>query len=264
MAVNREALKLFYSVSSLWRSIDQKFLGAVGFEFELAECAFNELHTWCLKYTDFDVERWKLADDCCITNATIHARAFADHAVRVQHLIKSMVGETGGIAALAEKFYQDNRSVFELRNAIHHVGSRLANDDSLRQQQPLYGDLSWKCATPPTTVDTYWVCFGPMLAGEFASPIISTTTSLRTPIDELIYRAHGITVNLGHAFLSLCEFVEAAHSRLAQALNGQMDAVGAKRTEEFEQKANQGLHGRFRLQGLEMNVGPTGVSGVEY
>ena len=44
MTVNRDALELFYAVSSFWEPIDQRYLGAIGLEFELAEYAFTELH----------------------------------------------------------------------------------------------------------------------------------------------------------------------------------------------------------------------------
>ena len=165
-----------------------------------------------------------------------------------------MVGPVGSIADLAESFHRVNADLFELRNAIHHIDSRIMQGFGIDQLHPPFGDFSWKSATPPTTLDTYWINFGPMLSDEIAGPTICTGMSIRQPIDHLLYRVHGSTADLGRSFLSLCELMETAHLRLAKSLSMQVVESGGKRTEEFETKAPQFLHSRLRIQGLEISL----------
>ena len=251
MSVARENLKEFFFISPHWDEKSQRLLGTVGFEFEIAEKAFERLYKLSVLLTDSAGPKWTISEGDAAELAIL-ARAFVDHAVRIQKLFKSMAKKDGELWQNCEDFFQQNSDLFSLRDALHHVESRIHSGVGLDEKQPAHGDFSWKCVVPPDKLDCFWVAFGPTVIGEFAGPVMSTSCSLRQPIDQLIYRAHGISVDLFLTLINIDKFVTNAHTIFANSLKNQLAEQGIVRDELSEEKAGIGLHGRLRIAGLSI------------
>lgn len=248
VAVNKELLELFYSISPVWTIRDQRLLSAVGFEFELCEYAFIELYKYCERETDYVKDRWSVnAEDA--VRVAILARAFIDHAVRVPKLIK-MLSLSGPSAADSDAFIDKNRQLLHLRNALHHADERLNSGESTTLIQPSGGDFSWKTWTPVNTVDVYWISFGSHIEDQ-ASPTICTTTTFKRTVDHLTYRAHDQEANLCDAFDDLCTLVVTFHDHVVTRFDDALKNLGIKRGSKLDERLPAGMNGRLRLAGLE-------------
>lgn len=252
MTVLRDNLKEFYFVSPYWDQRSQRLLGTVGFEFEIAERAFDQLYQACLVLTDSEAEKWRIAEGEAAALAIL-SRAFVDHTVRIQKILKSMAKLDGEFWQECEKFFHNNKPVFELRDSLHHVDSRINQGVGLDELHPAHGDFSWKTIVPPDKLDCFWIAFGPTVVGEFAGPVLSTTCTLRQPIDQLTYRAHGVTADLTATFTELGRFMEWTHSHFSKILEKQLIEHGVIRDEETEEKAGIGMHARLRMAGLTLS-----------
>ena len=252
MAVLRDNLKEFYFVSPHWDQRSQRLLGTVGFEFEIAERAFDQLFQTCLILTDSEAEKWRITEGDSATLAIL-SRAFVDHTVRIQKILKSMAKIDGEFWQVCEEFFHNNKSVFALRDSLHHVDSRINQGDGVDDLHPAHGDFSWKKIVPPDKLDCFWITFGPSVVGEFAGPVLSTNCTLKQPIDQLIYRAHGITADQTATFTELSRFMGWSHSHFVKVLEKQLTENGVARDEVTEEKAYVGMHARLRLAGLTVS-----------
>lgn len=251
MAVNRTRLELFYAISSFWRLRDQRFLAAIGFEFEMCEWAMVELDAHCVRHTNAEIERWSHPPDD-VPRLAIQARALVDHTVRIQKLVRAMAPDDAILGPLVESFFQQNKALFALRDSLHHLDTRIDSGDPFEHLQPLCGDFSWQnWSAGKGALDTYVVSFGPMIGEEFASPEISSTTTLRREVDHIRYRAHGHTLDLTTTFFNLTKFVEDVHDELHQRLVKQLEKEGVTRGGENEMHMPAGFAGRLRIEGLE-------------
>lgn len=252
MAVNKDVLELFYSISNQWTLRDQRLLAAIGVEFELCEYAFDSLYDYCLNETDCELEKWSAKSEDA-ARVTILARAFIDHALRLPKLVK-ILSKHGPSAVLADEFLQINEPLRRLRNALHHADERIEGGKSSENIQPIGGDFSWKTWTPIGSLDVYWISLGPLIV-EQAGPTISTATSFKRSIDHLLYRAHDEEANLCAAFDDLCRLLERVHANISCSFDRQLAEFNIVRGSETDARSPAGMSGRMRIEGLELTQG---------
>lgn len=250
MAVNRERLELFYSISCEWTVRDQRFQAAIGSEFEIAEAAFTNLLELCNRHTNSEQTEWQPPREA-LPFAAIMARAFVDHTTKVQRLVRTYLAGDGVMMPLCDTMRDQHRSIFDLRNALHHQDERIQTGKSFELLQPLCGDLSWLVWTESSQLDLYWMSFGPMIGDEGASPGFGPSMVSRPGLNEIIYRAHDIEVHLISVFRGLVTFVEAVHDELLRRFDRQLQKLGIERGGSAGRKLPSELAGRLRIEGFE-------------
>lgn len=250
MTIDRDSLPLFFSISSLWTERDAGLLAAIGFEYEVAVHAFDQVWEFCLAETDFQKEKWA-AKGADFPHIAIMVRAFVDHATRSQKLLRSLADDEH-FTQLCDGFFQTHRSLFDLRNAIHHADERIVSGRGAELKHQLCGDFSWKSWTPPETVDLYLMSFGPLLSSA-ASPSIGGDVPAG-PAGDLIYRAHGEETNLGTAYLGLQTLMAACHAELERRVKGQLDAAGLGLGGPEDVRSPAHISGRLRVFGYSAST----------
>lgn len=252
MSINKERLEFFYSISNQWMLRDQRFLAAIGFELELAEHAFSELVSFCERHTDAAAPKWHLENEL-VPNAAIMVRAFVDHSARAHKLLRGYIQDDEFFRGLTDEFFDTNRALFDLRNALHHADERIHNERSFELTQPLCGDFSWLVLNQDPSIDLYWLSFGPMIGGEVASPAIDMEAVRRRGINEIRYRAYDIEIDIASTAANLSALAEAVHDELVKRFDAQMERQGIVRGGLDDIRIPGGLKGRARISGVEVS-----------
>lgn len=250
MAVNRERLELFYSISCEWTVRDQRFLAAIGSEFEIAEAAFTNLLDLCNRHTNSEQAEWQPPRES-LPFAAIMARAFVDHTTRVQRLVRTYLADDSIVMQLCNAMRDQHRSIFDLRNALQHQDERIQTGKSFELLQPLCGDLSWLVWTENSQLDLYWMSFGPMIGDEGASPGFGPSMVKRAGLNEIIYRAHDVEVHLITVFRGLVAFIEVVHDELLRRFDRELQKLGVERGGAADHRLHSELGGRLRIEGFE-------------
>jgi hypothetical protein len=112
MPLDKSELDLFYEISTQWTARDQRYQAIIGFEYELCHKSFEQLHELAITEMNADAPTWAANADRAALGA-IMARAFVDHAVGVQKVIRGY-SKSGWPGELAQSFYEANRDLFAL------------------------------------------------------------------------------------------------------------------------------------------------------
>lgn len=246
MALDHSKFREFFELSTYWVLRDQRYISAIGFELLTCDEAFSRLSAECERLTDSDAPTWSV-DEAITSNLVVLARAFVDHAVRAQKLVKAYSAPTDRFYEFAEAFFQENQELFKLRDAVHHVDTRIDSHDVFEHLQPLNGDFSWIHRTSPHSFDMYCITFGTVAGGEWASPAFQSTMQFRHPIDHVRYRAHGTEVDLGTSYLNLLQFLSQVHDLLRERLETQLAEQGLPPEGEEHQRLPRQISSRMRI-----------------
>lgn len=225
MAFEEGRFREFLELSCHWTLRDQRYLSALGFELLVCDQAFSQLYAECQRLTDPAIPSWEI-EESVSAGLILLARAFVDHAVRAQKLTKKYLPVSDAIPNFAEEFFQQNSDLFGLRDAIHHVDTRIDSNDAFEHLQALNGDLSWIHLTSPHSFDLYWITPGTVAGGEWASPAFQTALNFRQAVDHVRYRAHGWEVDLGTAYLNTLAFLGRVHDFVSERLHRQIETSG--------------------------------------
>jgi hypothetical protein len=188
MPLDKSQFDLFYAISTQWTARDQRYQAIIGFEYELCHKSFEQLHELAISEMNADALSWSVNEDRAALGA-IMARAFVDHAAGVQKVIRGY-SRSGWPGELAQSFYDANRDLFDLRNALQHSYERIDTDPVPDELQPLCGDLSWSELTRRPSMDLYMIAYGPMVGGQFASPSIDMQGFSHFGLNHIYIRAH--------------------------------------------------------------------------
>lgn len=246
MALDETRFREFLELSCHWTLRDQRYLSALGYELLVCDQAFSHLYAECQRLTDPEPTKWKI-DEAVSSTLIVFARAFVDHAVRAQKLVKKYLPPSDTRGDFAEDFFGQNRELFGLRDAIHHIDTRIDSNEAFEHLQALNGDLSWIHLTSPHSFDMYWITPGTVAGGEWASPSFQTELSFRHPVDHIRYRAHGWEVDLGTAYLNVLDFLGRVHDFLKDVLEAQLTQQGLATNGESHPRLPRHISGRVRV-----------------
>lgn len=246
MVIDHSRFREFLELSAYWSLRDQRYISAIGFELLVCDEAFTRLYAECQRLTDVASPGWAV-DEAITSSLVVLARAIVDHAVRAQKLVKAYSSSADQYFEFSEGFFQQNQDLFALRDAVHHIDSRIDSNEAFEHLQPLNGDLSWIHRTGPHSFDVYWITFGTVAGGEWASPAFQSTMEFRHPIDHVRYRAHGIEVDLATAYLNLLKFLGDVHDLLRQRLETQLAEHGLPLDGEAHERLPRHISSRMRI-----------------
>jgi hypothetical protein len=243
---------LFYSISNQWTARDQRYQATIGFEFELCAKSFTTLRELALGEIDTGASNWTL-DPNQGALAAIMARAFVDHGVRVQKVIRGYT-KTGPIRQAAEDFYTNNLPLFELRDSLQHAYERIDEEPEPDQLQPLCGDVSWSVLTDIPSLDLYFVAYGPLVGEQVASPAIDMQGFKHSGLNQIWIRAHEHTIDAIQMFANITSFVEGVHEILSTRLDAELAKIGIARGSKDDIRLPSQPTGRLRIEGIQVHA----------
>lgn len=254
MPIDKAKFSVFFAVSSEWNSEAQRLMGTIGLEFSLADFAFSKLYELCTQESVNNTDTWSI-DPLSKYQLLIYARAFIDHTTRIQKILKAFSSKSDKLGKACESFFENSRGAFLLRDALHHVDSRISSGKEMKRQHPPHGDISWFLASQqPNCIDCFWVTFGPV-AGDFASPAIDTQGNYKTCVDRISYRAHDQEANIGSTHTNLYTLMLVAQEHFSSILKQQSKTLQTLTGQTIADADLEGISMRMRLHGSIEDLG---------